>query len=166
MYETNPRPFLSFSSSLFLFLTLVQVAENKPSNFTSATASSSSYINFDKMERSNDHPLLSGSAKKSPPESPVAEKTTPTAKGNNATKPQRYETAAGKAIIPHPPTGAMQGSIAMSVHSVFARELQRKLDNFEAKFRTSKAAHQAMQESAQSVRDTVQAWVDAWTSGQ
>lgn len=118
------------------------------------------------MERSNDHLLRSGSLKTSPPESPVVEKTTPTAKGNMVTKPPGYETAAGKAIIPKPSTGAMQGSIAMSVHSVFAHELQRNLDIFEAKFQTSVAAHQAMQESAQSVRDTVQAWVDAWTSGQ
>jgi hypothetical protein len=70
------------------------------------------------------------------------------------------------AIIPELSTDAMQGSIAMSVHSVFAGELQRKLDDLETKVQASVVAHQATQESAQSVRDTVQAWVDAWTSGQ
>ncbi|KAJ5141791.1 uncharacterized protein N7443_006507 [Penicillium atrosanguineum] len=144
----------------------LHVAEKKPSNLTSATASSSSCIRSNRMEKSNDRPLRSGSVKKSRSESPVAEKSPPTTKGGKATKLSRNETAAGKTIIPKLPSGTIQGSIAMSVHSIFARELQRKLDNYEAKFQASVAAHQVMQESAQSVRDTVQAWVDAWASGQ
>ncbi|KAJ6113457.1 hypothetical protein N7523_006774 [Penicillium sp. IBT 18751x] len=145
----------------------LDLAENKQSNLTSATACSSSNIDSNKLQEFKDHPLRLGSAKKKNlPESPVAERTTLTTKGNKAIIPQENKTAASKSIIPESPTGATQGSIAMSVHSVFARELQHKLDAFEAKFRASMTAHQAMQESAQCVRDTVQEWVDAWTSGQ
>lgn len=118
------------------------------------------------MYDSNDRPRRSCSSKNSTTESPVAEDTSPTTRGNKAAKGPAYETTASMAIIPELPTDAMQGSIAMSVHSVFAGELQRKLDDLEAKVQASVAAHQATQESAQSVRDTVQAWVDAWTSGQ
>ncbi|KAJ5123161.1 hypothetical protein N7448_009258 [Penicillium atrosanguineum] len=109
------------------------------------------------LRLSEEKPLGVSCCRKEPP---------PTTKGGKATKLSRNETAAGKTIIPKLPSGTIQGSIAMSVHSIFARELQRKLDNYEAKFQASVAAHQVMQESAQSVRDTVQAWVDAWASGQ
>jgi hypothetical protein len=100
---------------------------------------------------------VSVKSKKSDPELPAPTKTT------EAVKP---ETAASKATMPEPPTGTLEGSITMGVHSVFAHELQRRLDEFEAKFEASVTAHQATQEAAQAVRNTVHGWVDAWTAGQ
>lgn len=100
------------------------------------------------------------SAKKNAePPAPAKTATTKTTRATNC------ETVASNATIPEPPTDMLRGSIALSVHSVYAHELQQRLDDFEAKFEASMAAHEATKEAAQAVRETVHGWVDAWTSG-
>ncbi|KAJ5587202.1 uncharacterized protein N7459_002967 [Penicillium hispanicum] len=101
------------------------------------------------------------------PSKPVIKVTGPkkgavtTAKPNSAaavTKPKRNKHDF--------PTTSVDGAAAMSVHSVFSRDLEKRLEEFDAKF---KAAQQALQEAllaGQAVKETVASWKAAWAAGQ
>lgn len=63
----------------------------------------------------------------------------------------------------------------MSVHRVYARELQRLLDQFEIQFRTlletegpkpaMEEAWEAVRETGDTIQVTVEEWVTKWSTG-
>lgn len=65
--------------------------------------------------------------------------------------------------------------MVMSCHRVYARQLQRRLDEFEVKFKAMLEANgpapamseawEAVIEAGQEVQETVKDWVDKWASG-
>jgi hypothetical protein len=77
-----------------------------------------------------------------------------------------------KTIVPNPileipelPTDPMEAASALSVHKVFARELQTRFQEFDMNFRASQQAHRATMTSAKAVQRAVNGWIEAWTSG-
>lgn len=154
--ETQPH-FPSLSSLEFPKLTLIKVTKTSHAKGPSSPASTSSTTDTNEMEKFNGRHKRSVSVK-----SAKKNAETTTTEDIRATS---CETAASNATVPEPPTDMLRGSIALSVHSVYAHELQQRLDDFEAKFEASMATHEATKEAAQAVRETVHGWVDAWTSG-
>ncbi|OQD76432.1 hypothetical protein PENDEC_c004G03985 [Penicillium decumbens] len=139
-------------------------AKTSPTKSPFSPASTSSITSVNEMEKASGRHTRSVSFKS---RKTTYESTAPAnATATNPTRDIQPETAASKATITEPPTDMLKGSIAMSVHSIFAQELQQRLDEFETRFEASVAAHEATQEAAQAVRDTVHGWVNAWTSGQ
>lgn len=53
----------------------------------------------------------------------------------------------------------------MSVHRVFARELEARLQEFDCNFQASQQAHRATLTSAKAVKRAVDSWIEAWSSG-
>ncbi|KAJ5194876.1 uncharacterized protein N7498_008314 [Penicillium cinerascens] len=160
--ETQPH-FPSLFSLKFPKLTLIKVTDTSHAKSPSSPASTSSTTDTNEMEKFNGRHKRSVSVKsaRKNAESTAPAKTATT----KTTRATNGETAASNATVPEPPTDMLRGSIALSVHSVYAHELQQRLDDFEAKFEASMAAHEATKEAAQAVRETVHGWVDAWTSG-
>lgn len=160
----NQSPFPSLSSLTSPKLTLIKTAKTSPTKSPSSPASTSSITSVNEMEKASGRHTrpVSFKSRKTTYESTAPANATAT----NPTRDIQPETAASKATITEPSTDMLKGSIAMSVHSIFAQELQQRLDEFETRFEASVAAHEATHEAAQAVRDTVHGWVNAWTSGQ
>jgi hypothetical protein len=67
--------------------------------------------------------------------------------------------------VPDLPTDPMDAASALSVHRVFARELQTRLQEFDMNLQASQQAHRATMSSAKAVKRAVDGWIEAWTSG-
>ncbi|KAJ5782245.1 hypothetical protein N7457_004019 [Penicillium paradoxum] len=88
---------------------------------------------------------------------PAKKRTKRTRRSKAASQPQDE--------VPRLPTDPVEAACAMSVHTVFARELRFHIQEFRQNMEASRVAHQATMASAQTVQDTVDGWVEAWTSG-
>ncbi|KAJ5433248.1 uncharacterized protein N7458_012404 [Penicillium daleae] len=67
---------------------------------------------------------------------------------------------------PVPAADSAEGAATMAVNTVFARDLAKKLEEFEAKYQASMAAHKAVMEAGKAVKDLVESWVGSWAAGQ
>ena len=67
---------------------------------------------------------------------------------------------------PVPPSESAEGAATTAVNVVFARDLAKKLEEFEAKYRASMAAHKAVMEAGKAVKDLVETWLGSWAAGQ
>lgn len=88
---------------------------------------------------------------------------------------KRPAKAASQATIPPLPEDPLQASLVMGCHKVYARQLQKRLDEFEVKFKAvleaegptpamSEAWKEAL-EAHEEVQETVKDWIERWTSG-
>lgn len=66
---------------------------------------------------------------------------------------------------PNLPTDPVEAACVMSIHSVFARELQAQIDEFNRDLQASRQSHIATMVSAQAIQRTITGWMEAWTSG-
>ncbi|KAJ5619942.1 hypothetical protein N7510_003926 [Penicillium lagena] len=67
--------------------------------------------------------------------------------------------------LPDVPEDALEAASAMAVHKVFAKELQDKLGEFDMQVQASMQAHKSTLNAANSVRCTVDNWLEAWVKG-
>lgn len=54
----------------------------------------------------------------------------------------------------------------MAANVVMGRQLAKRLDDFEAKYQASMAAHLAVMEAGKAVKDAVEAWRGVWARGE
>ena len=75
------------------------------------------------------------------------------------TKAAATQTKRGKHDLP---ADMLEQSISMSIHSTHSRELEKRLDEFDAKFKAAKEAMEEALVAGQAVLDIVTAWKGAW----
>ncbi|KAJ5832775.1 hypothetical protein N7474_001086 [Penicillium riverlandense] len=67
--------------------------------------------------------------------------------------------------LPNVPEDALEAASAMAIHKVFAQELQEKLGEFDMQVQASVQAHKSTMNAANSVRRTVDNWLETWVKG-
>lgn len=89
----------------------------------------------------------------------------PTKKRTKRARRSKVAVSQRRRNAPQLPSDPAEAACAMSVHTVFARELQSRIDKLGQDMQASRDAHRATMASAQAIQDTVDGWVEAWTSG-
>lgn len=67
--------------------------------------------------------------------------------------------------LPAVPEDGLEAASAMAVHKVFAKTLQEKLGEFDMQVQASMQAHKSTMNAANSVRRTVDNWLETWVNG-
>lgn len=60
----------------------------------------------------------------------------------------------------------VDGAATVAANVVMGRQLAKRLDDFEAKYQASMAAHLAVMEAGKAVKDAVEAWRGVWARGE
>ncbi|KAJ5807445.1 hypothetical protein N7447_010901 [Penicillium robsamsonii] len=76
----------------------------------------------------------------------------------------RAKPAKSQNGIPDFPADSLQAASTMSVHRVWARELETNLEELQRNMQTFDEAHRATMASAQNIQRTVEGWIQTWSA--